>query len=71
MAIPPITRMQTMFDALFLETSESKRQRLSESYKVNSSILDVVHEDAAALKKRVSRNDLDKLDEYFTSIREV
>lgn len=69
--IPPITRMQTMFDALFLETSESKRQRLSESYKLNSSILDVVHEDAAALKKRVSRNDLDKLDEYFTSIREV
>lgn len=70
-AIPPVTRLQTLFDALFLETSESKRRRMSESYKLNKSILDVVHEDAAALKKRISRNDLDKLDEYFTSIREV
>lgn len=70
-AIPPITQLQVLFDALFLETSESKRKRLSESYRLNSSILDVVHEDAAALKQRISRNDRDKLDEYFTSIREV
>lgn len=69
--IPPIAQLQVMFDALFQETSESKRKRLSESYHRNSSILDVVHEDAGALKKRISRNDLDKLDEYFTSIREV
>lgn len=70
-AIPPITKLQTLFDALFLETTQSKRQRLSESYELNGSILDVVKEDAAALEKRISRNDIEKLDEYFTSIREV
>lgn len=69
--IPPITRLQSMFDAMFLETPESKRNRLSGSYAVNRSILDVVGDDAAALKKRISGNDLEKLDEYFTSIREV
>lgn len=69
--IPPIKRLQTMFDALFLETPESKRKRLSESFKLNGSILDVVREDAAALKRRSSRNDIDKLDEFFTSIRDV
>lgn len=69
--IPPITRLETMFDALFLETSESKRKRLSDSNKLNASILDIVGEDAVALKKRISRNDVEKLDEYFTSIREV
>ncbi len=60
-----------MFDALFLETPESKRKRLSDSNKLNASILDIVGEDAVALKKRISRNDVEKLDEYFTSIREV
>jgi len=70
-AIPPITKLQTMFDALFLNTPESKRKQLADSYEVNRSILELVREDATALKKRISRNDLDKLDEYFTSIREV
>lgn len=70
-SIPPITHLQTMFDALFLETPESKRKRLSDSHEVDRSILDVVRDDATALKKRISHNDLHKLDEYFTSIREV
>jgi len=69
--IPPITRLQSMFDALFLETPESKRKRQAGSFAVNRSILDVVGDDATALKKRISGSDLTKLDEYFTSIREV
>jgi hypothetical protein len=69
--IPPITRLQTMFDALFLETPDSKRKRQAGSFAVNRSILDVIGDDAAALKKRISGGDLTKLDEYFTSIREV
>jgi hypothetical protein len=69
--IPTITRLQTMFDALFLETPESKRKRQAGAFAVNRSILDVVGEDAAALKKRIGRGDLTKLDEYFHSIREV
>lgn len=69
--IPTIMRLQTMFDALFLETPMSKRKRQANAFAVNRSILDVVGEDAAALKKRISLGDSSKLDEYFTSIREV
>lgn len=69
--IPTIDRLQTVFDALFEETPQSKRTRRAGMYAVNRSILDVVGEDAAALKKRVSAGDSTKLDEYFTSIREV
>ncbi|MFK8112382.1 MAG: DUF1552 domain-containing protein [Rubripirellula sp.] len=69
--IPTITRLQTMFDALFLETPQSKRRRQTGAFAVNRSILDVVGDDAADLKKRISSGDVSKLDEYFTSIREV
>ncbi|MGI9472017.1 MAG: DUF1552 domain-containing protein [Rubripirellula sp.] len=70
-AIPPITNLQTVFDALFLETQKSKRKQLSDSFEVSHSILDVVQDEAAALRKRISHDDLSKLDEYLTSIREV
>ena len=69
--IPPISKLQDLFDALFLETPGSKKRRLASSFKLNSSILDVVRDDAAALKKRISQSDTEKLDEYFTSIRQV
>lgn len=69
--IPPVPDLQSLFDALFVETPESQKARLAESYKLNTSILDVVREDAQSLKRHLSKNDLDKLDEYFTSVREV
>ncbi len=69
--IPPLTRLQSVFDELFLETPTSKKERQSARNEVNKSILDVVRDDATALKKRVGRDDLAKLDEYFTTIRTV
>jgi hypothetical protein len=69
--IPSMSNLQQVFDALFQETNEAHKRRLARSYKLNSSILDVVQEDANDLKKRLSSNDLDKLDEYFTSVRDV
>lgn len=70
-AVPAVSDLQSVFDALFLETPESQKKRLAESYKLNTSILDVVREDAQALEKHLGKNDLEKLDEYFTSVREV
>jgi hypothetical protein len=49
------------FDALF-ENSGSRRLE---------SVLDRVREDAVSLRKRISREDRAKLDEYLTSVREV
>ena len=70
-AIPPMPDLQTVFDALFLETPMSQKKRLAGSYKLNTSILDVVREDAQSVQKHLGKNDREKLDEYFTSLREV
>lgn len=69
--IPTISNLQAMFDALFLETPPSQRKEKASAFTVNRSILDVVRDDAADLRKRVSHSDSTKLDEYFTSIRQV
>ncbi len=69
--ITGMTNLQTMFDALFLEGPKSEQQSRAASFELNKSILDVVRDDAAALKKQSSRNDLYQLDEFFTSIRNV
>ena len=70
-AIPPMTNLQTIFDKLFSETPESQKERLANSYKMSTSILDVVREDAKSLRKRLAKNDQKKLDEYFSSVRDV
>ena len=70
-SVPSMDNLQTVFDAMFQETNKAHKRRLARSYKLNSSILDLVQEDAQDLKRRLSANDLDKLDEYFTSVRDV
>ncbi len=70
-AMPPLVQLDEIFNTLFVETAESERRRLARAHKANAGILDVVHEAAGDLKRRLNRGDLDKLDEYFTSVREV
>ena len=63
---------RAVFERLF---SNGKKAEVSESQakrnRYRKSILDMVTEDAATLKKRLSGKDLQKLDEYFTSVREI
>jgi hypothetical protein len=69
--VPPITGPAELFERLFLTES---RQRRAEKVKENSlqaSILDSISEEANSLAKRVNQEDKAKLDEYFTSIRDV
>ncbi|MEZ0386836.1 MAG: DUF1552 domain-containing protein [Verrucomicrobium sp.] len=53
---------QQAFDQLFDDGSQRKRDK---------SVLDLVLGDASSLRNRVSRRDALKLDEYFTSVREL
>lgn len=53
---------QQAFDQLFDDGSRRKRDK---------SILDLVLDDANALKPRLSSRDKNKLDEYLTSVREI
>ena len=62
---------QRVFKKLFsVETARERRDR-DEAFRQRRSILDIVQGQAKKLQPRVSGNDREKLDEYFTSVREV
>ncbi|WP_414665117.1 DUF1552 domain-containing protein [Horticoccus sp. 23ND18S-11] len=69
--VPPITGPAELFDRLFVGDSEDRQARRNQENRLQASILDTVLGDANRLSKRVNREDKDKLDEYFTSIRDV
>lgn len=69
--VPPITGPAELFEKLFVEDDAARKVQRKEENKIQSSILDSVLADANRLSKRVNREDREKLDEYFTSIRDV
>lgn len=69
--IPPVARASELFRALFLEEDEGSRRQRARDYELNASILDAVNEHARLLEKKLGQADRAKLDEYFTSVREV
>jgi hypothetical protein len=70
--MPPEPNPRLVFERLFGSGSPEERR---ESFKVRQqrqrSILDFIRDDARALGKNLSPQDGRKLDEYFTSIREI
>ncbi|MEM9080630.1 MAG: DUF1552 domain-containing protein [Verrucomicrobiota bacterium] len=63
---------QRAFDRLFQSVKGTNESAGPEqSYMPDASVLDAVLEDAKALEKKLGRDDRDKLDEYFTAVREV
>lgn len=69
--VPPITNPAELFERLFVEDSHKRRLQRGQENRLQKSILDAVNEEAKGLSKKVNREDREKLDEYFTSIREV
>ncbi len=59
-----------VFERLFGSGSESPEQRAKRA-KYRRSILDTVAGDASNLKEKLGQTDRRKLDEYFTSVREI
>jgi hypothetical protein len=69
--VPPITNPADLFDRLFATESPARRQQRVRENDLQASILDAVNEEAKGLSRQVNQEDREKLDEYFTSIREV
>ncbi len=63
-------RPRLVFERLFHDGKQSESSHGLRAY-YRKSILDLVAEDAARLQKRLGQNDRRKLDEYFTSVREL
>lgn len=69
--LPSENRPDVLFDKLFRrETAEQIKAR-EEGYDLQASILDAVRDSASRLQKRVGKDDRQKLDEYFSSIRDI
>lgn len=70
--VPKETNPQAVFDRLFAGYDpDATRAQLEKRKAQEQSILDFVSEDARALKQRLGARDKQKLEEYFTSVREL
>ncbi|MBI4909159.1 MAG: DUF1552 domain-containing protein [Acidobacteria bacterium] len=69
--VPPIQGPRELFRKLFLTDSEADRASFQDRARLKKSILDAVQEDAKGLQRELGKRDREKLDEYFTSVRDV
>jgi len=69
--VPPITGPADLFKRLFVSDTKERRAQQVVENSLQASILDSVAKEAGSLSKRVNQEDRSKLDEYFSSIRDV
>ncbi|MCB1277443.1 DUF1552 domain-containing protein [Prosthecobacter sp.] len=69
--VPSIQKVSRVFQMLFVDDPADMAARRTTRYERQGSILDAVQEQAKIMNKRLSRPDQQKMDQYFTSIREV
>ena len=68
--IPGIERPLDLYRTLFATPSDDPK-KIHERLKNKQSILDIVRLDGSSLNQRLGRDDREKLDEYFTGLRQV
>lgn len=70
-AVPAIQTPSEAFNLMFVDDSAEKRKFDRETIEASGSILDAVLTDAKSFNRKLGRNDQQKLEEYFSSIRET
>ena len=69
--VPPDLFPSTVFARLFLAGRPEEVQAQARRLRDNQSILDTVRTQAKKMRPALGTNDRDKIDEYFTSVREL
>ena len=69
--VPPIPGPEQLFKKLFVDATEQDKDSTADRFALQNSILDVVQEQAHDLQRSLNQRDKNKLDEYFTSVRDV
>ncbi|HBV65745.1 MAG TPA: hypothetical protein DEF45_22305 [Rhodopirellula sp.] len=69
--IPPEDRPSRLFNRLFIDDSKREREKQASRVRQGRSIMDMVGEDAKSLSRELGAGDRDKLDAYFTSVRDL
>lgn len=69
--VPPIPGPEQLFEKLFVDATGKEKNSATDRLALQNSILDAVREQAHDLERSLSQRDKNKLDEYFTSVRDV
>jgi len=69
--IPAENNAMRLFTRLFVDDSRTEQDRQAELIRQGRSVMDVVGAEAKALQREVGAGDRDKLDAWFTSVREL
>ena len=69
--LPAIDSPSALFRLLFTNGTEAERQAVIQKLKRQGSILDTINSATNSLNTRLSKNDRRRLEQYFTSIREL
>lgn len=69
--IPAENNAMRLFTRLFVNDSVADQNRQAELIRRGQSVMDVVAEEAKALRREVGPGDRDKLDAWFTSVRDL
>ena len=69
--VPPIPSPKELFNKLFVSDTANDRNRNLDVLDLQGSILDTVRGNAKLLERGLGKRDREKLDEYFTSLRDV
>jgi len=69
--IPAEDSPARLFTRLFVADSPAERRRQADRARQGRSIMDLVADDTRALERRLGPGDRDRLDAYFTSVREL
>lgn len=69
--LPAEDSPQRLFERLFVPDGDDSKAATLRRYADKKSILDSIKDDADSLNKKLGKTDREKLDEYFTSVRET
>ncbi len=69
--LPAEDRPSTLFATLFLDGSANQRRRRINELRLRGSILDAVDEETRSFSRSLGQNDRRRLDQYFSSVREL
>ncbi len=69
--IPCENKASEVYQKLFLQGSPAEVERQIQRLKLGESIMDTVADQSRALNRRLGKSDRERLDQYFTAVRDV
>ncbi|MGI9495752.1 MAG: DUF1552 domain-containing protein [Mariniblastus sp.] len=69
--VPAVSSPAAVFDQLFANGTRAERKKQAILVREGRSIMDLVEEDAKRLQRELGRSDRDRLDQFFSSVRNL